>query len=368
MASATTRVLHIMGTLDHGGAELRALEQMEHLASDGVVADFVCLSGRPGALAEIPQRWGGTVFPMKLGVAFPRRFLKLLRENHYDVIHSHVSTASGAILALARAADVPIRVAQFHSDSDGHLSTPRRRAQRALLRGALRRYATSLIGVSPESMQFGTAREVGTDERMTLLTNGVSHSRTEGRPILEHPVRLVNVGRPLETKRRSFLAPVLQAFLHTSPDAELIIVGKEGEDTQALMREATLQGYADRVSLCGIRSDVRPILADASVFVFPSSREGLSVAVLESLFEGTPVVCCDLAGARYILTRVPGIPLRTLPVEASPEDWARTINELLEVSPSRSEVRRLMESSPFTLDASLETLRRVYGVSSSLSA
>lgn len=56
------------------------------------------------------------------------------------------------------------------------------------------------------------------------------------------------------------------------------------------------QNLQDRVSLLGFRSDVPNLLQAADVFVFPSLREGLSVALMEAMAAGKAVACSQIRG------------------------------------------------------------------------
>lgn len=358
----TLRVLHILGSLDHGGAELRALEQMGELAGRGVRADFLCLAGKPGALADKPLAWGGRVIPHRLSPSFPYWFWRFLRRERYDVVHSHIATASGLPLSVARLAGVPRRVAQFHSDGDGHVMSAARRTQQEVMRRALRWAATALVGVSPESLKFGVGAAAVEDPRAMILTNGVTRSTLDVTPKKDRAVRLVNVGRPLPTKRRDFLLPILQAVREMGTDAELVIVGKGGEDTDSIDTQARAAGLTGQVTMMGIRDDVRAVLNDCDLLVFPSAREGLPVVLLEALFEGTPVVASDLPGMRFIVDTVPGVPLTTVAVDASAEEWAQACVDTLSAAPPREAIRELMEASAFTMERSLAVLGAAYGL------
>lgn len=52
----------------------------------------------------------------------------------------------------------------------------------------------------------------------------------------------------------------------------------------------------NRVKLLGFRSDVKDLCAAADVFVFPSFREGLPMALMEAMASGTPIVASRIRG------------------------------------------------------------------------
>lgn len=55
-------------------------------------------------------------------------------------------------------------------------------------------------------------------------------------------------------------------------------------------------GVEKRVKLLGYRSDVAEIIKAVDVFAFPSYREGLSVALMEAMALGLPIVCSKIRG------------------------------------------------------------------------
>ena len=93
-----------------------------------------------------------------------------------------------------------------------------------------------------------------------------------------------------KTALKAFASPLLKS-------AKLLIVGA-GEDLPKLKEYAKRLGIADRVVFTGYRKDVREILKAVDLFLFPSFQEGLSVALLEAMAAGLPVVGSDIRGNR----------------------------------------------------------------------
>ena len=60
-------------------------------------------------------------------------------------------------------------------------------------------------------------------------------------------------------------------------------------------------GLSERVLFAGTRKDVPEILAALDLFVLPSLWEGFSLALLEALAMGTPVIATAVGGAAEVI-------------------------------------------------------------------
>ena len=70
-------------------------------------------------------------------------------------------------------------------------------------------------------------------------------------------------------------------------------IGPEKEELEQYVKEHHLE---KNIQFAGFRSDVHEILQCADCFVLSSFREGLSVALMEAMAEGLPVVCSRIRG------------------------------------------------------------------------
>ena len=147
---------------------------------------------------------------------------------------------------------------------------------------------------------------------------------------------LTCVGALIQRKGQDIAIAALKAI----PGARLILVGK-GEDDAHLKDLARTLGLEKRVHFAGsIDHNMLPLLLSASdVMVLPSANEGLANAWVEALGCGTPVVTCDVGGAREIITNKTAGRL----VERTPEAVAAGVNEVLNSPPMRHAVAALAE-------------------------
>lgn len=346
-----TVVLHIIGSLDHGGAEKVALDLCEAIPTSRATQIFYCFSGREGALAQRFREAGAVVeaAPTAGIAARVSALRRLVREHRVEVVVSHVSLASAFLLAAVRSKHVRRRIARAHSTGDdrGGARVIYRTSARALLPFA----ATHVRGVSSSALRFMVGRWgflhrwLGVDDR--VLVNGVDTVRfhpAEAAPARTVP-RVVHIGRASPEKNRRALVPIFRALVAVAP-VEMWVVGPGGSaDLGDLPDEPEFR-------LRGVLDDVAPILREVDVLLLPSHREGLPGVVLEALASGVPVVASDLPTLRE-LSDVPGVTL--VSPQAGAEVWASAVREALALgADDRRRLAAAIGRSEFTLERSVD--------------
>ena len=78
-------------------------------------------------------------------------------------------------------------------------------------------------------------------------------------------------------------------------DLHYLIAGR-GELKEYLEQLAIELGVSGQFHLLGFRTDVKELFKTADFFAHPSFREGLSVAVMEAMANGLPVICTKIRG------------------------------------------------------------------------
>ncbi len=84
------------------------------------------------------------------------------------------------------------------------------------------------------------------------------------------------------------------------PHEKLWLVG-EGPEEERLKEQIGAAGLEGQVSLAGAFDSVDDLLLAADRFVLPSHEEGMSLALLEAMAAGLPVVASDIAGNRALI-------------------------------------------------------------------
>lgn len=111
----------------------------------------------------------------------------------------------------------------------------------------------------------------------------------------------VYTGRLSEEKGLSCLIEAWAQVLRNRSNTRLWLVG-EGPIRDQLAEQIERLHIRGRCVLVGSFDSVEELLAAADLFVLPSREEGTSVALLEAMANGLPVVASDIPGNRSLIT------------------------------------------------------------------
>lgn len=138
--------------------------------------------------------------------------------------------------------------------------------------------------------------------RMTVIKNGIVPPNTGNRQTVraelgmsDNAPMLLTVARLTAQKDHASLLAAVPKVLQQHPDARFVFVG-DGPEQSSIERRVLELGLAPAVTLLGHRSDLPDLLAAADLFVLPSVFEGLSLALLEAMAVGLPVVATAIQG------------------------------------------------------------------------
>ncbi|MBA3940221.1 MAG: glycosyltransferase family 1 protein [Sphingopyxis sp.] len=152
------------------------------------------------------------------------------------------------------------------------------------------------------------------DRTKVIMVNGsgINLDQFVPVPLPEQPVFLT-IARLLHSKGLYELAEASRAVRQALPGARILIAGMFDSGPDAVTRAELDRWVADGIEYLGLLDDVRPALANSSVFVLPSWREGTPRTVLEAMAMGRPIITTDAPGCRE--TTVDGINGRLVPVK-----------------------------------------------------
>lgn len=162
---------------------------------------------------------------------------------------------------------------------------------------------------------------------------------------------IASVGALIARKRQDLVIRALPAV----PDATLLLIG-QGEEEAAYRALAQQLGVADRVRFLGSldHQTLARHVAAADIMALVSSSEGLANAWVEALAAGTPVIACDVGGARELIKNDSAGRI----VEPDPVAIAAAICNIMAAPPRPFDVRANVAA--FSWEENAEQLDRFY--------
>jgi glycosyltransferase involved in cell wall biosynthesis len=225
-----------------------------------------------------------------------------LRRSGVDVVHGHEFTMALYGTAAARLIGKPA-VITIHSAQYVSLALRRRLALSLAARSS-----RAMVAVSSDTARTLEQRLWLRSGAVTTIHNGIIErpGRSDGvrdaigaRP---DEILLLAVGNLYPVKGHPVLLDALQRLQDAAPARWRLVVAGRGRNKAALEERAATLGLRELVHFLGHRDDVPDLLAAADVFVMPSLREGLPLAILEAMFAGKAIVASGVGGIPEAIT------------------------------------------------------------------
>jgi glycosyltransferase involved in cell wall biosynthesis len=295
------RILLVTPSMAFGGAERVVVELARLLGEAGLEPG---VAGPAGPLdAELDSTADRFAFAERgrsaAGAAGNAvRLARFARRFGADVVHGHNVKATVLAGVAGRLGGRRAVVGTFHGVEHGEYAA----AARLLL-------VADRIACVSEDLRARLAAAGHPARRLAVIPNAVGVAaplRAGERAALDAQLGLGGgpvvaiVGRLVAQKAHERFLAALPAVAAANPGVRALVVG-DGPRRAELESLAARLGLAGTVAFTGARPDARALIARADVLVFSSAWEGLSIAALEALAAGTPVVSTDVEGMRDLL-------------------------------------------------------------------
>lgn len=290
-----TRVIHVSLGLDMGGMEKLLVEFARHTDRNRFDLKFISLTNRGETAEQIEKLgWPVTTLDVSPGVR-PVIFFKLVRlfrQARAGIVHTHNTKPLLYAVPAAQLAGVQRVIHTRHGRRHGAT-----RRQDYLFNLAAGR-ADRIVSVSSDIAELA-AGEGLPRKKLVTIHNGIDLSLFPATvPQPSGPV--VFVGRLSPEKDIPTLLRAAAIAVNEEPSFRLHLAGA-GPSLGELQSLAEKLGLGERVVFLGQRNDVAEILAGASLFVLSSVTEGISLALLEAMARGLPVVATAVGGNAEVI-------------------------------------------------------------------
>ncbi|MEI6102805.1 MAG: glycosyltransferase family 4 protein [Methanothrix sp.] len=236
------------------------------------------------------------------------RLAMLLRKRKPDITLAYAFKPVIYGTLAAWLAKVPLRFATI--EGLGYVFTPSENAEpfrRKMLRAVVVLLSTLALSRADrvfflnkdDIAEFSDRHIISTNKAILLGAIGLDLDEWTAAPSVTNPVTFLLAARLLREKGIAEYAKAAKLITQRHPDTRFILLGSLDTNPGALSRCEIEEWTAEKIiEWQGHVPDVRPWLAQTSVFVFPSYREGVPRITQEAMAMARPVITTDAPGCR----------------------------------------------------------------------
>jgi L-malate glycosyltransferase len=370
------KILHMLDSLNRGGAESLCLDVCRNAAGAGFDLTFVA-SGSGDLENDFAN--SGVDF-IRLDRRLPidpilvNRLRTIIRDVKPAVAHAQQAVEAIHLYLATRGTDTKcvMSLQNYILDTKNRIAT--------------KWIVPKMDAVCPVSysMQewFRTGEGFTITDRYHVLPNGVDPDRLK-------PVRSADqtslreelnispdqplagmVGNFYPDKRKDQLTicRALSRVMAAIPSLNFVFVGSVHDGAEGYLNECKAvcrnAGIADRVHFVGKRSDIPDVLAELDLFVFSSVQEGLPVASVEALLMGVPMLVSDIPPLLDVSGNIAGrTPVAAVFRTGDSADLAEKIIELFNDKSKLAgwgKAARVETPKIYSIESHLARLREIY--------
>ena len=282
------KICHVINSLSGGGAETHLLDLVHAQKDQGHTVTVIATGPDKKNMKSLEEEFTN-VSDNVLRLYFPRlfnlysyiKFFKNLKENKYDIVHTHQPRSDFMFFILKPFTDIKTTwIVSIHGKYDtyleGNIFFDQIRKLSMPLLVKIWNSSSQLICISQEVKKWLTTYKIKSN--ISVVNYWISKPKLAN---LEETKEYINIGFLGRVNKNKGIEDLLDVFEDLSEDRYYLFIAGSG-------KEAYLQKLNDRyelknVNFLGYISNKEEFFSNIDIFVFPSYSEGLGLALLESM-------------------------------------------------------------------------------------
>jgi glycosyltransferase involved in cell wall biosynthesis len=311
------RVLHIIPTLNKGGAERLTIEICNKL-SDSNETEVLLVLMSNDIKYELPSSLNYVVTNSKINLSIWKKnkvsssnFDNIIKEFKPDIIHSHLFEAE----VLSRFKTYPNivyithvhdNIVQFENFTFQALNRRKilNRYEKYWVTKQYKKVDNKFISISKDTTRYLIKSLTKSKSKDVIfeLSNAIDFEKFyfSGEKTITQKISFIAVGSLVEKKNQQLLIHIASILNTKGVDFEMKILG-DGPKRVFLENEIRSRGLSNRVHLLGNVNDVPYYLKQATLFIHTALYEPFGLVLLEAMASGLPIVSLDGKGNRDIV-------------------------------------------------------------------
>lgn len=262
-----------------------------------------------------------------------RSIQNLHRRWGIDVIHAHFINPSGiAATKIGNKLNIPVIITEhFGKLNEDLLNRGMKRNIREVYNNI-----SQLIVVS-ERLKNDLTEAGFTGEKISVIPNGINtkkFSQVSSKQITNQ-VKIISIGHLIKNKGYQFLIHAIYILKRSDININLTIIG-EGDYRTTLEKMIVGLKISGSITLLGYipHSKINNLLTNSHFYIHPSLSESFSIAVIEAMACGLPVIVTKCGGPEYFVNDKVGLVIEKESSEQIAQAIERMINNYSKYDPN----------------------------------
>lgn len=351
-------ILFIVNNLTVGGIEKVCWEIVNHIDPERYTIDFLVAVDEnvDQYYMDKVKKCGCKVF--KGGYIYTKsdkkRFLMyerdLLKQKHYDIVHSHVDFLNIWTLKTAKKCGIQQRISHVHTTMPNRETmSMKARVKYHLQKLLIYRYSTDRLGCSRQAC-IDFYGETG----YNVFFNGFDIDTFLMKHDVHDPYHLITVGRIVEQKNPVFICEVMKELTKMDNRYHLTWIG-DGNLKNTVVDKINEFHLNTAIDMLGVITDTSPYLSQCGYALYPSVCEGLGISLIEAQLAYCFVFYSDVvpqeADIGYSMS---------LPLKEDAKFWAQKIDSFIKENKKLKYTLNMKAAAKYDINTSIKLLEKIY--------
>lgn len=305
------KVLYFLNSIVRAGVEEHVLQLIEKIDKNQFEPILVCPQRLIDLIKDDLARIGVKHYPVCIRrwryFGEIRKFLKILRNEKPDIVHSHLFFATMFAAPISKIAGVPTVI------ETAHLREAWRKGFKRMfwIDCLIYRYVDKIIAVSHAVKKYLVNEKKLSTDKIEVIHNGVDLEKFKPREQFEQfqhfehsnnkkPFTIGVIGRLEPQKGHKYFLEAIKMLNGAHKNAKFLIIG-EGSLKEDLACRVEQLAICDKVEFLGFRNDIPKLMNQIDLIVLPSIYEGLPLVALEAQAMGKPMVATNVDGTPEVV-------------------------------------------------------------------
>ena len=356
--SEKIKVLEFVGSAIKGGVESVVFTYCNAIKNE-VEPTFIFFDNSTHIPEDFINSIGGHYFVVphiKKYFKFKKEFKKVLTENKFDIIHSHLNTLSVFVLKLAKKCGYQNRIAHSHSQSNKkeHL----RNLIKNILKKFSKKYATVYLACGENAGRYQYGDKTFDEGKVIVLKNAIDVERFKFSKddrasirkelgIKDNEILVGTLGRLCQQKNQQYILKMAKL----TPELKYVIIGAGPLEEE--LKDYMAKNDIHNVILYGVSNEAYRFYSAFDTFILPSLYEGVPVTGVEAQTNGVYALFSDQVSRESKASSY----VKFLPIEDS--DLSKWVEEVKVKHEHEDHLKEIVESG-FSIKEASESLVKIY--------